>query len=832
MLLSCLRRAGCALALAGVLGAVSAGVVGPAPVVARSPLLRCDAPFPLDGRAPAATRHNCWLREDAGPRPVPWPAPDAFAEGSVVTVYSLRWRTGAPAPRLYCSAESARGHEYDRWFAAAAVRGASTTVRASYGVDAGSVPARDRVVASFVGGRGRVAWERDSRYDAAGGRWVASAWRPAPSSSANPPPPPPDFFRAPETVEGPPPPAGGTGRGRSGYTCPEAGLLARQLGDVVDDGAGSPDRLPRCLQPPTGAGELFDGDRLNVQAQYLPGAGRFGPVDADDEDEEEDERDGGSAGRQPDRTGSTGSGRSGGPGSNPGQDDDPGGGDPGSDGIPDEPGCGGENNAVCNEDPDDTQDPDGRNGRGGNPNTETPQPGQGQVVNPQQADGSRLGSGRRLADAPVVVAFSSGMTCVERESIVLRRYARRDWVDTSHDEYDPACDLGAAVPPIGDPLLPPGLRPAYCGAQGFDPAGWRRVPSGYWNTWWEHVWEPNPAETDPHFPWARVFWQDGGGRPAFESGGVVLGDDGSGVCLIDKGFVRNPALPGVVPAIATYLAGAWTDYGRSVVGVRCPKEDGTAGLTALPAGAGAPAFGVTVSLDFPPAVHEQALGESYALEQYRAMRDCADWPADAAEPPVPGVDCGVALPPASPARQRRLDSHRRRVGTGPSSGRIAAFRLAAAARMLSPAWAVRRAAGLAGRLELDTPWDGGPDVGAGRAAEAREFGPPLAAWADCGRRDFLIGDGPDSLWGAWIARAEAGRSREAAGAAALLALARGLDPRNAVGCTPGGVCTPDPAALLAHHQPIEDEARRLRDDRRADPARVCGIGDRGSRPGP
>ena len=61
--------------------------------------------------------------------------------------------------------------------------------------------------------------------------------------------------------------------------------------------------------------------------------------------------------------------------------------------------------------------------------------------------------------------------------------------------------------------------PAHCGSEGFDLGGNRVVQSGYWETWWEYVWEANPARTDAHYPWARVFWQDGGGRPGLESGG-------------------------------------------------------------------------------------------------------------------------------------------------------------------------------------------------------------------------------------------------------------------------------------------------------------------------
>ena len=347
--------------------------------------------------------------------------------------------------------------------------------------------------------------------------------------------------------------------------------------------------------------------------------------------------------------------------------------------------------------------------------------------------GDGLGRGRRLADASVVAAFSSGMACVERESIVLRRYRRRSWVDTSYAEYDPTCDLSGVVLPPGTPS-PPGLRPPHCDTGGFDLAGNPAVPSGHWNTWWEHVWEPNAAETDPHLPWARVFWHDGGGASALESGGVLVGDDGTAACLIGRGFVRSPALPAIVPAVAGRLAGTWTDYASGAVPVECPKEDPAAGLTSAPIGSPAPAFDVLVSVDFAPLIHEEAVAESYALQEYRSSRPCSDWPDDADPAPVAGVDCGVDLP-VSPARRRRLDSFRRQVRASAGTGRITSLFLDDAASMMSHSWDVRGASALAGVLELDTPWDGGADVGAGVAVEARRFGPPLSSWTDCGRRD-------------------------------------------------------------------------------------------------
>ena len=738
------RSFGCVVC-AGALALAAQGVwPASAPVSAQGPLLTCDAPFPAGARAAAASRHDCWLDEAGGQSAVPWPDPGPFAEGSVVTAYSLRWGAGH-APRLSCSAESARGEAYDRWFTAAAVRGGSTLERASYGVRAASVPAGDRLVSSFFGGRpARVEWERASRYDPQARRWMSGRWQADPSAS----PQVPVFMRPPRASGGDEPLAAvRRPEVRNGYTCPEFGMFARQLGDRVDQAAAGPGVPARCLSPADSVA-IFDGDELNVEARYLPGAGTFG----------------------------------------------------GGDGWP-----------------------------GGDWNPQTPQQGRGRVVTlPQEPPGDGLGRGRRIADAPVVAAFSSGMACVERESIVLRRHLRRSWVDTSYAEYDPTCDLSGVVLPPGPP--PADLQPPHCGAGGFDPAGSRTVESGYWNTWWEHVWEPNAVETDPHLPWARVFWHDGGGASALESGGVLLGDDGTGVCLIGRGFVRSPALPAIVPPVADRLAGTWTDYRSGTVPVECPKEDGTAGFTSVPAGSPAPAFDVPVSVDFAPLIHEEAAAESYSLREYRSSRPCSDWPEGADPTPVAGVDCGVDLP-VSPARNRRLDSFRRLVTTSAGTGRITSLFLDDAASMMSHSWDVRRASALAGVLELDTPWGGGADVGSGVAAEARRFGAPLSSWTDCGRRDSLMGRAADSLWGAWVERARSHGAADVAGSVGLLRLAEGLDPRRAVSCTPGGDCRPAPDALLDRQRAIGEAAQRLGADREAEPDRVCGIGDRVSPPG-
>ena len=724
-----------AVVLAGVLVGVSPP---PATVSAQGPSLTCDVPFPAGGRARAASNHDCWMPESGGEGAVPWPPADSFAEGSVVTVYSLRWTSGG-ALRLYCSADSGRGPDYDRWFVAAAVRGGSTIERASYGIRAASVPGGDRLVSSFFGGRdARVEWDRGSRYDAAAGRWVSRSWEVDRSRVA---PATPAFMRPAlerrelddgrEAARRPQP--------RAGYTCPASGLLARQLGDRVEESVAGPGAAVRCLDPQGGAGAIFSGDELNVDARYLPARERFG------------------------------------------------------DGL-------------------------------------GPRQGQGLVVEtPRPPRDGMPGSGRRLADAPLVAALSSGMACVERESVVLRRYRRQRWVDNSYAEYHPVCDLSAAGLPPGQSAN--GLRSAYCGSAGFDLGGSRVVQSGYWETWWEYVWEANPPRTDDHYPWARVFWQDGGGRPGLESGGVIVGDDGAGACLVERGFVRNPALPGVVPPVAARLAGRWADYASGTVPVRCPKEDGSAGFTSAPAGARGAGFDVFVSLDFAPLVHEEALAESYTLAQYESARPCSAWPVDADPLPVPGVDCGVRLP-VSAARQRRLDSFGRWIRTSAGTGRITSLFVDDAAAMMAHSWDVRRASGLSGRFELDTPWDGGAGVGSGAASEARRFGPPVSSWADCGRRDFLVGAGADSLWGAWVAQARPQAAAETAGSLGLLRLAEGFDGRDAVSCTAGGDCRPEPGAFLARRLAIEREAGRLQVDRSANPSRVCGIGDRVTPPGP
>ena len=681
--------------LGSVVGAAALVVAASprAPVAAQSPSLSCDTPFPAGGRAAAASRHNCWMPESGGQSAVPWPASGSFAEGSVVTVYSRRW-DAAGAPRLFCSAQSSRGADYDRWFTAAAVRGGSTVESASLGVRAGSVPAGDRIVSAFVGGRpSPVLWQRGSRYDARSRRWVSSAWQPRGSAG-------PAAVEEGEPVVGRRPPP------RPGYTCPEFGLMPSRLGDWVDGAVAGADATARCVGSPVAGGELSTGD---------------------------------------------------------------------------------------------------------------------------DSSGVGLGGGPRIADAPLVAAFSSGLACVERESVVLTRYLRERWVDESYTEYDPGCDLSGAG--LGPGQSAAGLRPGYCDGEGFDLGGGRLVESGYWEQWWDYRWEANPAETDAHLPWARVFWHDGGGRAGFESGGVLVGDDGTAACLVDRGFVRSPALPGVVPSVASGLEGGWTDYGSGTVSVRCPKEDGSAGFTSPPAGSPAPGFDAVVSVDFPPAIHEAAAAESYALARYESSRPCSRWPADADPAPVSGVDCDAELG-VSAARRARLSSFERQVATSAAAGRISSFFVDDAARMMTHSWDLHRAGGLAGRLELDTPWDGGADVGAGVAAEARRFGPPVSSWADCGRRDYLMGSGADSLWGAWVARARTHAAAEAAGSAELLGLAAGFDGRTSVSCTAGGDCRPVPEAFVARHAAIEAEARRLGEERAASPARVCGIGDRVSPPGP
>ena len=451
-------------------------------------------------------------------------------------------------------------------------------------------------------------------------------------------------------------------------------------------------------------------------------------------------------------------------------------------------------------------------------------------VCPSRAYGKGAGAKRQVYfyDRPALVIQSDRCVLLHpfvEESpggalVALQAYERERWVDTSYDEYDAFCD-GRVVP----------LRPFYCDGAGYDLSGSRRVSSGHRESWTEYRWDPNPAETDPHYPWARLFWHDGGGQAGLVSGGVLMGDDGSGVCLIDRGFVRNSALPGPVPSVTGYVAGSWANYGGGTVRVECPEDDGSAGLTAAPviAGAPTPAFDATVGVDFAPAIHEAAEAEAYTLEQYRSMRPCAEWPSE--ETPVPGVDCSVDLAPASPARLARLRASERLVSSGPSAGSISGFHVDSVAALMRHDWDVRRATGLSGRVDLDTAWSGGGDVGSGVAEAARSFGPG-AGWRDCGRRDYLMGSGADSLWGAWVARAQTGRAAEMAASGRLLGLASGLDPSTTVNCRSNGVCTADDAGFVASHDAIFAEAEVLYRDVEANPDRVCGIGDQVSPPGP
>ena len=241
-----------AVVLAGVLVGMSSP---PVPVSAQGPSLTCDVPFP------AGVARRCGLesrllavRSRAGRAPCPGPPTDSFAAGSVVTVYSLRW-SGDGAVRLYCSADSGRGPDYDRWFAdRRGPRRQHDRARLLRDPGGRASPGGDRLVSSFFGGRDeRVEWDRGSRYDAAAGRWVSRSWEMDRSRAA---PATPAFMR-PAAAERAEPVGGGEAArrpARSGYTCPDFGLLARRLGGGIDEPLGGPGVPARCLDPQGGAG--------------------------------------------------------------------------------------------------------------------------------------------------------------------------------------------------------------------------------------------------------------------------------------------------------------------------------------------------------------------------------------------------------------------------------------------------------------------------------------------------------------------------------------------------------------------------------------------------
>ena len=133
--------------------------------------------------------------------------------------------------------------------------------------------------------------------------------------------------------------------------------------------------------------------------------------------------------------------------------------------------------------------------------------------------------------------------------------------------------------------------------------------------------------------------------------------------------------------------------------------------------------------------------------------------------------------------------------------------------MMSHSWDLRRASALAGVLELDTPWDGGTEVGSGVAAEARRFGASVVLLGSNAAAGTFSWAGQRTPCGArgWSGRVRAGPT-DVAGSIGLLRLAEGLDPRTTVSCTPGGDCRPAGDAFQARHRAVEEAARRLAAD--------------------
>ena len=586
------RSIGCAVCTGALALAAQGFWPVPATVSAQRPLLTCDVPFPTGSRAPEASRHECWLQKRVGSRPSRGRTPGLSPRARWSRCTALRWGAGGDAEAVLLGRERAgRGGTTVGSWQRLCAGGVRWSARPTASV-AASVPAGDRLVSSFFGGRsGRVEWERGSRYDAQARRWVSRRWQ----ASSRPthlvcrrscaPHRRLAARRRQAAVRRP--------EVRSGYTCPEFWPVWR--GSLA---TRSTRRRPApafrrgvCRRRAAGASAIFDGDELNVEAQYLPGAGyvrrrrlagrRLGPADA-----------------------ATGAG--------PGRD----------------------------------------HARGARPPADSAAAG----VSPTRQWSPRSAPGWR-ASSEKASCFAGGPPSE------LGRHEQR--------RVRPGVRSERRGSSAGDDAGGSAARPN-CDSRRFrSRRAARTVESGYWNTWWEHAWEPNAAETDPHLPWARVFWHDGGGAPELESGGVLLGDDGTGRVPRRPGLRAQPRpAGGCSPRSRTGSPGGGPITASGTVPVACPKEDSEPrGFTSAPAGSPAPAFDVAVSVDFAPLIHEEAMAESYALREYRSSRPCSDWPEGADPAPVAGIDCGVDLP-VSPARSRRLDAFRRQVATSAGTGRI------------------------------------------------------------------------------------------------------------------------------------------------------------------
>ena len=706
------RRASAAAVLAAAAALVWGESDEVAVVRAQQPAVACDQ----DWSAAVTGRVSCFVDpRTATGHPAPPPGGSVASVGSFqagAEYWDYRLRTQGGSPLLYCSASTpVRGPE-PPW-RAEAMGGAIRIGELDYGrVEA---PAdSDRLVETFWGGRTDTRrWTRRSRYDREGDRWEAETWEVEGAG-----PDPDEDGESDGTAAGG---RDGLAAGSPGASCPEDGLLVNRL---VTAGR----LLGGCMAgSPAGEHWIHDGGRLRGEARYRP-RGQDGGEEDDDEEEGEDD-DGGEDDEDDDE----------------GNDDDPDEGDDEDDNDNDNCMQGGENNAVNEGCLDDQEEDSEEDSEGGEGNLgQGPETGNGGVDDSLSGgDGSPgggvgdTGDGIDYQDGAGVVAVRHNLACLELNAWEVRE---RVVVETA-DVHDPSCDLDGN-----------GLRDPSCDLRGFDANGNLQQEQTRRELYWARIRGPE------NVPWARVFWEGlpsemGGPFGSAGAGAVVMGQDGSGYCLLRQGLVRNPALPGVVPSVSRFLAGSWAEPFRGSVAAVCPSQEDSFGASVSVAGAGTfgasdARFDVRVSVDHAPVVGSPGLDEDRPQADYRSMRPCADHPEGA-------TGCGEAFA-SSDARRRRLAAAERLIGVEESRGNTRSWSVGKDVEVVAFDWRLAdtfnrpHVDGVDRVLALETAHgDAVGDFGSATSSESRVLAGP---WFGCGSLEGTMFGDSDSLMSWWKGR--------------------------------------------------------------------------------
>ena len=696
------RRACAAAVLAAAAALVWGGSDEAAVVLAQQPGVACDQ----DWSRVVTGRVNCFVDPRTAPgHPVPPPGGSVTNVGNFragAEYWDYRLRVDARSPLLYCSASTPVPGPEPAW-RAEAVGGAIRIGELDYGrarAPAGS----DRLVETFWGGRTDTRrWSRRSRYDREGGRWRAETWEVEGTRSADA-----DEERA------------GLAAGSPGASCPEDGLLVNRL---VTAGR----LLGGCMAgSPAGEHWIHDGGRLRGEARYRPRGQDGEEEDNGEDDDEEDD----------------------------GEEDD---GDPPTVGEdhPDHPRFDGHRTApalpadcdlrpgapdcdVCQVDPlyCEWRDLDENSGGDGNPG-QGPETGDGGVDDSPGGGVGDVGDGTDYQDGAGVVAVRHNLACLELNAWEVRERVVVETVNV----YDPACDL------VGN-----GLRDPSCDLRGLDTNGNRQEEQTRRELYWARLRGPE------NVPWARVFWEGlpsemGAPFGSDGAGGVVMGQDGSGYCLLRQGLVPNPALPGVVPSVSRFLAGVWAEPFRGAVAAVCPSQEDSFAASVTVAGAGTfgaadAGFGVQVSVDHAPEVGQPGLDEDRSQADYRAMRPCSDHPDGA-------TGCGGAFA-SSDARRQRLAAAERLIGVEASRGNTRSWSVGKDVEVVAFDWRLAdtfnrpHVDGVDRVLALETAHaDAGGDFGSATSREARVLAGP---WFGCGSLAGTVFGDSDSLMSWWKGR--------------------------------------------------------------------------------